>query len=144
MKYIVSFIILLAIATGAFATERQYQKYVNDKVFNGITEYRLDDGTRVDIFVKDKYAIEVDFAHKWYEAIGQASHYSLMTKTPPAVLLILKEEDDWQYFARCSRVCSRMYIIIDNKPIGYNVFYLDDRNGKISATFKEGNNETVD
>lgn len=47
-------------------------------------------GGRCDILTED-FAIEVDSAAKWHEAIGQACHYSLMLKTPAAIALY-----DWQ------------------------------------------------
>ena len=55
---------------------------------NGIEEYINSDKTRVDCLTKD-YAIEFDFANKWYEAIGQALHYGLMTGKKPKIVLIL-------------------------------------------------------
>jgi len=117
-------------------TERQYQDYAN-KELKGIVEKRLKDDTRVDIFIEGEYAIEVDFAKKWYEAIGQSSHYSLMTKTPPGVLLIIQTDDDMKYLKRCQKVCNHMSIFVDNKPFKYEVFHLDDRDGYISRQFKD-------
>jgi len=117
-------------------TERQYQEYAN-KELKGVVEKRLKDNTRVDIFVEGEYAIEVDFAKKWYEAIGQASHYSLLTKTPPAVLLIIQTDDDMKYLKRCQRVCNCMYMLVDHRPFRYEVFHLDDRDGYISRQFNK-------
>ena len=76
-------------------TERDYQLHCNE-ILQGKVEHRLPDGTRVDILT-DCLAIEVDFAKKWYEAVGQAAHYSRMTKRPPGVLLIVKERGDEKY-----------------------------------------------
>jgi len=50
--------------------ESSYQSYFADKV-GGETEVTCDDGTRCDI-VTGTHAIEVDFADKWGEAIGQS------------------------------------------------------------------------
>lgn len=41
-------------------------------------------GGRCDI-VTEKYAIEVDRASKWHEAIGQAAHYALFLKKKPCI-----------------------------------------------------------
>ena len=43
-------------------------------------------GGRCDI-VTEKYAIEVDRANKWHEAIGQAAHYALYLKKKPCIAL---------------------------------------------------------
>jgi hypothetical protein len=59
---------------------------------DGITEYRLDDGTRVDCLT-ETHAWEVDRAHKWAEAIGQALHYAHMTERRAGILLFDKGAD---------------------------------------------------
>lgn len=118
-------------------TESQYQKYLNNRVFNGQIEVVLDDKTRIDIFVKDKYAIEVDFATKWYEAIGQASHYAVKTNTPPAICLIVRNNNDMEKVTRAQFACSKMYILIGDKLARYSVFYVDDRDGFVSKNFNE-------
>ena len=80
---------------GGLRTERDYQLKCNE-IFQGLVEHRLSDNTRVDILTDD-LAIEVDFAKKWYEAIGQATHYARLTKKKPAILLIVREADDEKY-----------------------------------------------
>lgn len=44
-------------------------------------------GGRCDILTED-FAIEVDCAAKWHEAVGQACHYSLMLKKPAAIAIV--------------------------------------------------------
>ena len=51
-------------------------------------EVVMNDGTRCDILTAT-HAIEVDFAKKWAEAIGQSLHYALHTGKRPAVALIV-------------------------------------------------------
>ena len=51
-------------------------------------EYRLPDNSRVDCLFQD-YAVEVDWHHKWAEAIGQSLFYAMMTGRKPAILLII-------------------------------------------------------
>ena len=66
---------------------KRYEKYYQTKMCNklgGIIEYRLKDRTRVDCLTDD-YAIEVDFAKKWAESVGQSLFYAQMTKRDPAV-----------------------------------------------------------
>ena len=79
--------------------ERWYQERWC-KAHNGIMEYRLSDGTRVDCLT-DEYAVEVEFAEKWAEAIGQALYYAAMTGRKPAILLIMERgERDRRYLER--------------------------------------------
>lgn len=52
-------------------------------------ERSLPNGTRVDCLT-DRLAIEIDWTHKWAEAIGQALLYSASTDRQPAVILICK------------------------------------------------------
>lgn len=54
----------------------------------GQVEYILEDRTRVDCLTPE-FAIEVDFAHKWAEAIGQSLYYGHMTGRKPGVLIIV-------------------------------------------------------
>jgi len=80
---------------GHLHSERWYQA----QWCEWIAEHRLEDGTRVDCLTPD-HAIEVDFAHKWYEGVGQALHYSRLTGRCPGVLLIIEHPDDCKYLAR--------------------------------------------
>lgn len=90
-------------AEGELRTERDYQLKCNE-VLQGIVEHTLPDGTRVDILTDD-LAIEVDFARKWYEAIGQAAHYARLTQKKPAILLIVKEEKEEKYVTAALEAC---------------------------------------
>lgn len=78
--------------------EKDYQQAWCKKA-KGIQEYRLDDGTRVDCLT-DQYAIEVDFASKWAESIGQAYYYARKTDRLPGVVLLLKTAKDQRYLDR--------------------------------------------
>jgi len=62
----------------------------------GKMEVMLDDFTRVDCLTPE-YAIEMDFAHKWHEAIGQALHYARKTHKKPGIVLVLKSKSENQY-----------------------------------------------
>ena len=83
--------------------ERYYQLKCNE-IFQGKVEHRLPDGTRVDILTDD-LAIEVDFARKWYEAIGQACHYSRLTNRKPGILLIVKNASEEKYAKATVEAC---------------------------------------
>ncbi len=71
----------------------------------GRAEYVLPDRTRVDCLT-DEYAVEVDFAPKWAEAIGQALYYASVTGKTPAVLLIMERPTDARYLLRLERVAA--------------------------------------
>ena len=111
------FIILLTIlltSTKCYAKhlhpEKEYQKYWCSN-HNGKTEVVLNDKTRVDCLTDD-YAVEVDFAPKWHECIGQAIHYGQQTRKTPACLLIMENgEDDLRFLYRLR------YTIYDKKQI---------------------------
>ena len=83
-------------------TERYYQKLWCEKA-KGIMEYVLEDGTRVDCLTKN-YAVEIEFAENWYEAVGQALHYARLSERKPAVVLIIKKKSDWRYYHRLRKV----------------------------------------
>ena len=71
---------------------------------NGIAEYQNKDFTRVDCLT-DTHAVEFDFANKWYESIGQALHYSVMTGKKGKVVLILDNpEPQMVYYERLKKI----------------------------------------
>ena len=71
---------------------------------NGVMEYTLRDKTRIDCLTSS-YAIEVDFANKWAESIGQSLYYGLMTNKKPGILLIMeKPKKDIRYLKRLKKV----------------------------------------
>ncbi len=107
--------LILCLTPGLWAghlhKEKVYQEHFC-KQLGGITEYRLDDKTRVDCLV-DEYAIEVDFAQKWAESIGQSLYYAAKTSRKPAVLLILEDQEkDLKYLHRLEDVSQKHKIDI--------------------------------
>ena len=73
----------------------------------GVMEYKLNDKTRVDCLT-DKLAVEVDYANKWAECIGQALYYGKMTNRQPACVLIMENpEKDTKYLNRLRRAVYR-------------------------------------
>ncbi|MDP2894343.1 MAG: hypothetical protein Q8N78_08295 [Sulfurimonas sp.] len=94
------------------------EKYYQTKMcseFGGKTEYVLFDKARVDCLTSE-YAIEVDFAKKWAEGIGQALYYAEITKKKPAVALIVEDGDE-KYLNRIKTVADKfdIKIIVLNK-----------------------------
>lgn len=92
------------------AGEREYQERFCAGV-GGQVEFVLPDRTRVDCLT-ERHAIEVDFARKWAEAIGQSLHYAKMTGKAPGVLLIVDGESDQKYVDRLYGAINRWHLPI--------------------------------
>lgn len=74
------------------------------RLFEGRTEVRLWDGSRVDI-VTAVHAIEVEWAQKWPESFGQVGWYAINTAKIPVVILLVEDmQDDNRYVMRCQAV----------------------------------------
>ena len=68
-------------------------------------EIRLFNGKRIDLIWSD-YAIEVDWANKFPEGIGQSLYYAAVTHRKPAVLLLVKNPiKDQKYIEQALVVC---------------------------------------
>ena len=85
LKYF--FLIILPLFCLGKLPESYYQKKFALKV-GGQTEVIAGDGTRCDILTPE-HAIEVDFARKWGEAIGQSLNYGCQFKRQAGIVLIL-------------------------------------------------------
>ncbi|MBI5641975.1 MAG: hypothetical protein HY954_00715 [Deltaproteobacteria bacterium] len=72
-------------------------------------EFTLPDKSRVDCLTEE-YAVEVDFASKWAEALGQALYYSIQTGKRPGILLILEDDKDKRFLERANSVAQRLGI----------------------------------
>ena len=91
-----------------FFKEKKYQKIFCKKI-NGVTEFILFDRTRVDCITKN-YAIEVDFASKWAESVGQSLYYADVTRKKAGVLLIIEKQKDLKHLKRLKRL-AKLYKI---------------------------------
>jgi len=108
------FLLYLVLAATLSAKHLHKEKYYQDifcKKIGGITEYVLDDKTRVDCLT-DEYAIEVDFASKWSEGAGQGLFYALKTGKKPAVYLIIENDKEYKYLNRLQLLASKYEILI--------------------------------
>ena len=87
--------IILSICANAQLTKQTESYYQNKfaEIVRGQKEVVLDDRTRVDI-VTDSFAIEVDFADKWAEGIGQSYHYGMKLKKKSGILLVVNGKFD--------------------------------------------------
>ena len=98
----VIFFVVLLFSGYALSSQKHPEKYYQDKWCkenNGKTEVVFSDGSRCDCLT-DKYAVEVDFAPKWAEAIGQVLHYAALTGKKPKILLIQHNKKDQVYYDR--------------------------------------------
>ena len=78
----------LPLTAGRLHHESYYQKAFCDR-HRGKTEVKLPDGARVDCLT-DRYAVEVDFANKVFEGVGQSLYYALKTGKRPGVVVIVE------------------------------------------------------
>ncbi len=108
-------LLLLALASSLSAarlnTESYYQKIAAEK-YNGQTEVSMPDGTRCDI-ITETHAIEVDFADKWGEAIGQSLNYAFQSNKRAGILLILEKESDEKHLIRVNSIVKHFDLPID-------------------------------
>ena len=113
MKYFKYFVIIVTLLflgceTKSPSLKKHNEKYYQTKLckkLKGKMEYRLSDNTRVDCLT-DEYAIEVDWAKKWAEGIGQSLYYGYMTNKKPAVALICSKKDK-RYIKRLNTVAKQ-------------------------------------
>jgi len=107
-KILIMFVLLLLSLTTFSQLPKQLESYYQINfadTINGVREYRLFDGTRVDI-VTDTFAIEVDFASKWSQSVGQALYYGYVLNKKPAILLVVNGKLEDRFVARLVRVAA--------------------------------------
>jgi len=105
-------LLCLLIFTALQAKNLHHEKYYQTQLCNalgGEMEVVLRDRTRVDCLT-DRYAIEVDFAKKWAESIGQSLYYGYMTNRKPAIALILNLKTEKRYLKRVDAMCKKYKI----------------------------------
>jgi hypothetical protein len=81
-----------------------------------MAEVILPDHTRCDC-ITEKNAIEIEYAKKWYEAIGQSLYYSLQTGKRAGVVLILESDKDYKYWIRLNTTIVHFKLPIDTWKI---------------------------
>ena len=96
-------------------SERYYQEKFAREI-GGQIEVVMKDGTRCDILTST-HAIEVDFARKWAEAIGQSLHYALHTGKRPADALIVLSPSDIKYVERVRKISAEYSLGLTIYPI---------------------------
>lgn len=102
----------VALLSGCFGGrplhERDVQRFWCDR-HHGEQEHRLTDGTRIDCLTTE-YAVEVEYAAKWAEAIGQSLFYARMTDRKPGIVLIMRERGDERFLKRLRKVAGEQGI----------------------------------
>lgn len=89
--------------------ERDYQKNWC-LARGGQIEVVMPDKTRCDCLTRD-YAIEIDFAGKWAEAIGQSLHYARLTGKKPGVVLICKKRKERRHLLKVQKLGIKIWSI---------------------------------
>lgn len=80
--------------TSAQESEDDYADLIQEHL-GGEREVAVTSGF-IDLLTTE-YAIEVEFARKWKQAIGQALWYGLQTSKTPGIVLIKKDNSDLKY-----------------------------------------------
>ena len=115
IKWIIILLLNLTLKGSLDAARLNPEAYYQDiaaKKYNGQTEVTMPDGTRCDI-VTETHAIEVDFADKWAEAIGQSLNYSIQLNKKAGILLILEKPDDERHLIRVESIIKHFQLTID-------------------------------
>ena len=97
--------------------------------WQGTTEKRVEGG-RIDVLT-DRYAIEVEFPHKWHEGLGQALHYSNATGKPGVLAVIAYAQGEANLHGRSreklemiEKICLtndiKMVVLFPNRPEEFN------------------------
>jgi len=112
-----SFGLIVALAVSLFAVsaatlsakhqhlESWYADALAEQLAGARTEVRMKNGTRCDVLATH-HSIEVEFAAKWCEAIGQSLNYASQTGRLGAIALILENGSDERFLVRLRQVIS--------------------------------------
>lgn len=109
--YLVLLLLCSTLSAARLNSESYYQKIAAEK-YSGETEVSMPDGTRCDI-VTETHAIEVDFADKWGEAIGQSLNYAFQSNKRAGILLILEKKTDEKHLIRVNSIVQHFELPID-------------------------------
>ena len=83
----------------------------------GRAEVELPSGHRVDCLTQT-HAIEMDFARKWPEAIGQSLHYAMLTGKRPGIVLIINTVRELRHFASARSVIEHYHLPVTLWTLG--------------------------
>ena len=111
IRLLLAFTLTVSLGAARLNPEAHYQEIASKK-YSGRKEVTVPDGTRCDI-VTETHAIEVDFADKWAEAIGQSLNYSFQLNKKAGILLILEKPDDERHLLRVQSIIKHFKLKID-------------------------------
>ena len=112
----IQFIIFMAAFDPATWNEVAWSKHIAAEM-GGIAEYVCADGSRCDVLT-DTHAVEIEWATKWKESIGQAVLYGVLTNRKPAVILLVRNKrDERRFILRCALVCSKVGIRFEIRKV---------------------------
>jgi len=115
MRKIIFICLATALLFSGCGDKKHNEKYYQTQLCNeldGVMEQSLLDRTRVDCLT-DEYAIEVDFAKKWAEAVGQSLYYAQMTEKKPGIGFILRDnKKDRRHLKRVKVLADKYHIKI--------------------------------
>lgn len=92
-------LILLSSFSIAWGENEAYYRAIFAKSLEGKEEVTLPDKTRCDI-ITATHAVEVEFARKWTEGLGQSLWYSFQTEKKAGIVLIIENEKDLRFLIR--------------------------------------------
>ncbi|MEY8238829.1 MAG: hypothetical protein RPT25_00630 [Cycloclasticus sp.] len=110
-KYLVLFLIATQLVSGCTFAVSLSEKDYQEIWCQGQKEVALQDMTRVDCLTAS-HAIELDFAYKWKEAIGQSLHYALLTGKQAGIGLIIRTHEDNRYLEQLNTVIENYHLPI--------------------------------
>lgn len=91
---LILFIVVFSTKLVSQQYEKDFQLLIQQEM-GGEIEVAVTSG-RVDL-VTEEYAIEIEFASKWKQSIGQALWYALQTNKTPGIILIKKSDEEYKY-----------------------------------------------
>lgn len=124
------FFLILLVITGFLTVSPAEARLYREKAYQGywcvmeggVQEFVLPDMARVDCLTRT-HAVEVDFASKWAEAVGQALYYSKATGKEPGILLIMERDGDERFLERMLRA---------TEGLGVRVWTIRERDIEVS------------
>jgi len=109
-------VLLLVISTPVFGALHTESWYQDRECINGEKEFMNVDRTRTDCYINlngESINIEYDYAHKWYECIGQALHYTTLNGGRARCVLIVESLDAVKYVDRAQRTVNHHNIPVE-------------------------------
>ncbi|MFQ5432683.1 MAG: hypothetical protein ACE5EN_09270 [Nitrospinota bacterium] len=111
-RLVIIFLFLSMTASGATLYPKKHYQESWCKAFNGKMDVPVKNGGHADCVTKE-YAVDVEFAHNWKDAVAQSVLYAIMTNKKPAIVLIV-ENPEWEmkYLDRLKAVTGHLDIML--------------------------------